>query len=104
MNSIFTIHKFFAGWISVALILIFLWIEVAGAAETPTDIETKIDSMPASEMAERALVDTLYYNFDPWLHRFKHRIKQLEAGPQTLANQLELMRFYFYMAGRKSVV
>jgi tetratricopeptide (TPR) repeat protein len=99
MNRISTINKFFAGWISVFLLLMFLWIEIAGAVVTPTDIETEYDSLPAVEMAERALVDTLYYNFDPWIHRFKRRIKRLEAGPQTLPNQLELMRFYFYMAG-----
>ncbi len=99
MNRISTINKFFAGWIWVAVLLMFLCMGTAGAAETPTDIEKEIDSLPALEMAERALIDTLYYNFDPWMHRFKRRIKQLEAGPQTLANQLELMRFYFYMAG-----
>ena len=47
----------------------------------------------------RALVDTLYYNFDPWFPRFKRRIKRLESAPPILANQMELMRFYFYMAG-----
>ena len=77
----------------------FLCMGSAGVAETQADIETEIDALPALEMAEQALIDTLYYNFDPWFHRFKRRIKQLEASPQTLANQLELMRFYFYMAG-----
>ncbi len=99
MNRIFTINKFFAGWISAAVLLMFLCLGIAGAKETPTDIEKEIDSLSALEMAERALVDTLYYNFDPWFHRFKRRIKQLESAPRTLANQLELMRFYFYMAG-----
>jgi hypothetical protein len=99
MNHISTINKFFAGWIPVTVLLMFLCMGTAKAAETQADIETKIDSLSALEMAERALVDTLYYNFDPWLHRFKSRIEQLEAGPQTLANQLELMRLYFYMAG-----
>jgi hypothetical protein len=77
----------------------FLCMGIAGAAETSTDIEKEIDALPALEIAERALVDTLYYNFDPWFPRFKRRIKQLESGPQTIANQIELMRFYFYMAG-----
>jgi len=99
MNRIFTINKFFAGWISATVLLMFLCLGIAGAEETPTDIEKEIDSLSALEMAERALVDTLYYNFDPWFHRFKRRIKQLESAPPTLANQLELMRFYFYMAG-----
>lgn len=99
MNHIFTTNKFFAGWVSAAVLLMFSGLGIAHAAETEPELEARIDSMSASEMAERALVDTLYYNFDPWLHRFKRRIKQLEASPQTLANQLELMRFYFYMAG-----
>jgi len=99
MNYISSLNKFFAGWISAAVLLVFLCPGIAGAAETPTDIEQEIDSLSALEIAERALVDTLYYNFDPWFHRFKRRIKQLESSSQTLANQLELMRFYFYMAG-----
>jgi len=70
-----------------------------GSAETVSDIEKEIDSLSALEVAERALTDTLYYDFDPWFPRFERRIKQLEASPQTIANQLELMRFYFYMAG-----
>jgi hypothetical protein len=99
MNRILNIYKFFAVWISVPALLIFLWIEIAGAVVAPTDIESEFDVLPAMEMAERALIDTLYYNFDPWMQRFQRRIKKLEAGPQTLANQLELMRFYFYLAG-----
>ena len=101
MNRIFTINKFFAGWILVTVLLMFLCMGIARAAESQTDTEKEIDSLSALEMAERALVDTLYYNFDPWFPRFQHRIQKLEAGQQTLANQLELMRFYFYMAGLK---
>ena len=99
MNYIRTINKFFAEWVSAAALLMFLCMPIAGAAETPTDIEKEIDSLSALEIAERALLDTLYYNFDPWFPRFERRIRQLEASPQTIANQLELMRFYFYMAG-----
>ncbi len=101
MNRIFTINKFFAGWILATVLLMFLCMGIARAAESQTDTEKEIDSLSALEMAERALVDTLYYNFDPWFPRFQHRIQKLEAGQQTLANQLELMRFYFYMAGLK---
>jgi hypothetical protein len=99
MNHTFTINKFFAGRALVAALLVFLCMGSAGAAETQADIEKEIDSLSALDMAERALIDTLYYNFDPWFPRFERRIKQLESAPQTLANQLELMRFYFYMAG-----
>lgn len=99
MNHLPTKNKFFAGWIPLTALLIFLGMGIARAAETEAPLEQDFDSMPALEMAERALVDTLYYNFDPWFPRFKSRIKKLEARPATLANQMELMRFYFYMAG-----
>lgn len=99
MNHIITINKLIVGGLSFSVFLIFLWLGNAHAAETQADIEKEIDSLSALEMAERALVDTLYYNFDPWFLRFKRRIQQLESSPQILANQLELMRFYFYMAG-----
>jgi len=99
MTHTYSINKFLVGWVSTTVVLILLCIGIARAAETQTDIEKEIDSLSAMEMAERALVDTLYYNFDPWFPRFKHRIQQLESASQTLANQLELMRFYFYMAG-----
>lgn len=99
MNHTATTYKYFAGLISTAVFLVALCAGIAGAAETQTDIEKEFDSLSALEMAERALVDTLYYNFDPWFPRFKRRIQQLESASPTLANQLELMRFYFYMAG-----
>ncbi len=99
MNHIFSTNKFFVGLISTAVFLMFLCLGITYATETLTELEVQIDSMSASEMAERALVDTLYYDFDPWFPRFKRRINQLESSSPTLANQLELMRFYFYMAG-----
>ncbi|MDH3257018.1 MAG: hypothetical protein OEM27_05325 [Nitrospinota bacterium] len=99
MNRIIILNKIFAGGSPVTAILLLLALGVAGATPTDPELEKKIDTLSASEMAERALVDTLYYNFDPWFHRFNRRIQQLEAAPQTLPNQLELMRFYFYMAG-----
>jgi hypothetical protein len=99
MNHTFTINKLFVGWVLTAVTLVCLCMGTAGAAETESDVEKEIDALPALEMAERALADTLYYNFDPWFPRFKRRIQSLEADQQTLANQLDLMRLYFYMAG-----
>jgi hypothetical protein len=99
MNQLITMNKFFVRWIGVAVLLVCLCPGIAGAIETQVDVEKEIDSLSALEMAERALIDTLYYHFDPWFPRFERRIKQLEASPQAIANQLELMRFYFYMAG-----
>jgi hypothetical protein len=99
MNFISSAIKFFVRWVSTSVVLVFLSLGAAGAAEIQSDVEKEIDSLPVLEMAERALVDTLYYNFDPWFPRFQRRIQSLEADEQTLANQLELMRLYFYMAG-----
>lgn len=99
MNRIFTINIIFSRWISAVGLLMFLCLGIAGAAENQAELEARIDSMPVAEMAEQVLVDTLYYNFDPWFPRFQRRIQKLEAAPQTLANQMELMRLYFYMAG-----
>ena len=92
-------RKILNGGLAVILLSIMMCLPTANATEAPTGIEKEIDSLSALEMAERALIDTLYYNFDPWFPRFERRIKQLESAPQTVTNQLELMRFYFYMAG-----
>jgi len=99
MNRISIINKFLIRWLAAFGLLIILFAGVTRAEETKAVTEEEIDSLPALEIAERALVDTLYYNFDPWFPRFEQRIKQLESSPKTIANQIELMRFYFYMAG-----
>ncbi len=83
-------------WVPI-LMMGYIVCGTAGA-QPETEREPDWDTLPALQMAEQALIDTLYYNFDPWFPRFKNRIRRLEAGPQTLANQLELMRFYFYLA------
>ena len=77
---------------------IFLIGGIAAAEGTETH-PLDYDSMRALEMAERALVDTLYYNSSDWVPRFQKRIDRLQAQPQNIPNQLELMKFYFYMAG-----
>ena len=84
--------------VMVLLIGTFLLAGFAAADGTQPDPED-YDSMPAVEMAERALIDTLYYNFSDWVPRFQKRIDRLQAQPQNIPNQLELMKFYFYMAG-----
>ena len=71
MNCIPTLYKSFAGWVSTAVVLVCLCLGTAGAEETQADVEKEIDLLSVSELAERALVDTLYYNFDPWFPRFQ---------------------------------
>ena len=97
MNLKSPLYKLVAGAVAVTGLLLVL--ELAEAAPSKAESEAEIDSWSALELAERALVDTLYYNFDPWFPRFERSIRRLEALPPTRANQLELMRLYFYMAG-----
>ncbi len=99
MNPIFHFHKDMAGWMAVTGFLFVFGTGMAAAAPATPETEQDLAGLPALEMAERALVDTLYYNFDPWFPRFERSIQQLEARPQTLPAQMELLRFYFYMAG-----
>ncbi len=56
-------------------------------------------NLEADEMISRAIVGTLYYDFDKWLPPFRHRIAELEKQPHTIANRLEAMKFHFYLAG-----
>ena len=63
MNRITIMNEFFTRWIGVALIMICLCPGTAGAVETQVDVEKEIDSLSALQMAEGALIDTLYYNF-----------------------------------------
>lgn len=79
--------------------LLFSFGTGVAATSANTETEQEIDALPALQMAERALVDTLYYNFDQWFPRFERRIRQLESRPPALPTRMELLRFYFYMAG-----
>jgi len=78
---------------------VFLLLLPSGLTAEPVSKKIKIESLSAYEMAELALVDTLYYRFDDWFQKFKERIEQLEKEPPTRHNQMERMKFYFYMAG-----
>lgn len=50
-------------------------------------------------MISRAIVGTLYYDFDRWFPQFRKRISTLENKTPAIANRLELMKFHFYLAG-----
>lgn len=99
MNNTTRTPKFRVGWIALVIFLAVPYPATTEPAVPDNPSEQKFDTMPVLEMVERALVDTLYYRFDEWFSRFKRRIKQLEALPPTLVNRLELMRFYFNLAG-----
>jgi len=53
----------------------------------------------AEDAAREALAATLFYRFKEWASFFKNRISKLEARQDTVQNQLELMKYYFFMAG-----
>ncbi len=58
-----------------------------------------LENLDTDEMISKAIVGTLYYDFDRWLPHFRSRIAGLEQEPQTIANQLKLMKYHFYLAG-----
>lgn len=53
----------------------------------------------AEDAAREALAATLFYRFQEWAGFFKNRIEKLESQESTIQNQLELMKYYFFMAG-----
>jgi tetratricopeptide (TPR) repeat protein len=53
----------------------------------------------AEDAAREALAATLFYRFKEWAGFFKNRISKLESQKGTIQNQLELMKYYFFMAG-----
>jgi len=83
----------------VLVFAVVLWMAVSGASASANAAEDEdFATMSAYEMAERAVKDTLYYKYDKWFDRFQQRVRDLEEKPQTIPNQLELMKFYFYTA------
>jgi tetratricopeptide (TPR) repeat protein len=55
--------------------------------------------LKAEDAAREALSATLFYRFQEWIEFFEKRIRQLEAQPDSTHKQLELMKYYFFMAG-----
>jgi hypothetical protein len=56
-------------------------------------------TLSADEIIRQALNDSLYYRFDPWFKLFQQNIAELEKKPDTRANRLAKIRYYFYYAG-----
>ncbi len=53
----------------------------------------------AEDAAREALAATLFYRFKDWASFFEKRIAKLESKKDTIQNRLELMKYYFFMAG-----
>jgi tetratricopeptide (TPR) repeat protein len=56
-------------------------------------------NMSANEIIQRALTDSLYYEFDKWFAVFEKNIRRLEGSPDTLETRIELMKYHFYFSG-----
>ncbi len=90
-------------WIPKIIALIFLSLLFEGPI-LPARFRLQLSAPPgknisASVAAQRALIDSLYYEFDRWFENFDERIAYLEAQPESRENMMERMRFYFAYAG-----
>ncbi|QPJ65239.1 MAG: hypothetical protein G3M78_07495 [Candidatus Nitrohelix vancouverensis] len=85
----------------IALVFLSLLLEAPYFARAlPTQLSAPPENnISASVAAQRALVDSLYYEFDRWFEIFDERIAFLEAQPESRDNTMERMRFYFAYAG-----
>ncbi len=69
-------------------------------AEPPSFPDGSLEErLSANQATHRALVDSLYYNFDEWFDLFQRKIGQLEKSSPSLEDRIELMKYYFACAG-----
>ncbi len=62
-------------------------------------LPSELDKLTADEMAPLALEDSMYYHFDEWFARFQGEINRLESAVPSIANRVELMKYYFNYTG-----
>jgi hypothetical protein len=82
--------------LGVGLLLI---LSVAGSIAKSSSEQLIPENMSANEIIQRALTDSLYYEFDKWFAVFEKNIHRLENSPDTLGTQMELMKYHFYFSG-----
>ncbi len=94
--------KYFLARMILPVLLIFTFIGSETLALQPKtvsfDPET-FDHLNADELVQKALIDTLYYDFDKWFVIFQNRIDTLKSKPTTVKNQIDLMKFHFFLSG-----
>jgi tetratricopeptide (TPR) repeat protein len=98
LNKFFKTQSFLAIFLrSFAFLLVvsFFW-PVTTVAEKYSSAGSIVK---AEDAAREALAATLFYRFQEWANFFKDRIAKLESEKGTIQNQLELMKYYFFMAG-----
>ncbi len=86
---------------AIAFSLVFLCAAkpVAPPAEKPASKTPVLADLSSDEMVRRALEDSLYYDYEKWFALFKDKVRELESAPPTLENKMELMKYYFFLAG-----
>ncbi|VAX33108.1 hypothetical protein MNBD_NITROSPINAE05-133 [hydrothermal vent metagenome] len=89
--------------LSARLALMVGFIVILSAARSPanssSDEQLIPENMPANEIIQRALTDSLYYEFDKWFAVFEKNIRRLENSPDTLKTKMGLMKYHFYFSG-----
>lgn len=80
----------------VGLLLIF---SAGGSAAQNSSEELNLKNMSANEIIQKALTDSLYYEYDKWFEVFEKAIGRLEDSPESLENRIELMKYNFYYSG-----
>ena len=96
LNKFFKTQSFLAIFLrSFAFLLVvsFFW-PVTTVAEKYSSAGSIVK---AEDAAREALAATLFYRFQEWANFFKDRIAKLESEKGTIQNQLELMKYYFFM-------
>jgi tetratricopeptide (TPR) repeat protein len=82
------------------LVVGLFWLIFAGGATAQSSTEKlDLENMSANEIVQRALTDSLYYQFDQWFEVFDTAIGRLEDSPKSLENRIELMKYNFYYSG-----
>jgi len=87
-------------FLSIFLLVSGLIVAGVWATDEPTGETVSISTtLSADEIIRQALKDSLYYRFDHWFDLFKQNIAELEKQPESRANRLAKIRYYFYYAG-----
>ncbi len=98
LNKFFKTQSFLA--IFLRAFVFFLAVSFLGPVTTVAEKYSSPGSIVTAEDAARqALAATLFYRFQEWANFFKDRIAKLESQKSSIQNQLELMKYYFFMAG-----
>ena len=94
-----TSKKFFGVLTLIIPFLITVWTQVGTSfvLEGKTLISQSVISTAEND-AREALRDTLYYRFEPWVREFQEKIAELERSKHSFENQLEQMKYYFFLA------